>query len=148
MLERMRSLLETRCGQAGMTLSMELADADKNTHIHTDQSAVEQIIFNLIDNACKYAACAEDCRIHLTTARQGRHISFRVCDHGEGLQRHEAKKLFKPFRKSAQAAAQSAPGVGLGLALCRQLARQLGGDLTYEDRAEAGACFVLRLPCR
>jgi signal transduction histidine kinase len=56
-----------------------------------------------------------------------------------------ANKLFQPFRKSAQAAANSAPGVGLGLALSRRLARGMGGDLRHEG-CEGGSCFVLTLP--
>ncbi|MFZ4596381.1 MAG: ATP-binding protein [Verrucomicrobiaceae bacterium] len=50
-----------------------------------------------------------------------------------------------PFEKSATEAAHSAPGVGLGLALCRRLARELGGDLVLESNA-GGACFRLTLP--
>jgi signal transduction histidine kinase len=55
------------------------------------------------------------------------------------------RKLFKPFSKSVHEAANSAPGVGLGLALCRRLARHLGGRLTLAESNE-GAVFELRLP--
>jgi signal transduction histidine kinase len=54
--------------------------------------------------------------------------------------------LFKPFRKSAHEAARTAPGVGLGLALCRRLSRSMGGDLRLARSTEGGACFELRLP--
>jgi K+-sensing histidine kinase KdpD len=56
--------------------------------------------------------------------------------------------LFKPFNKSAHEAALTAPGVGLGLALCRRLSRTMGGDLQFDSRTKTGACFVLSLPLR
>jgi signal transduction histidine kinase len=58
----------------------------------------------------------------------------------------EARRLFRPFHKSARDAAQSAPGVGLGLALSRRLARAIGGDLRLESTPGEGATFALRLP--
>jgi C4-dicarboxylate-specific signal transduction histidine kinase len=71
---------------------------------------------------------------------------LRVRDHGEGLSAEAARHLFQPFRKSAQRAAQTAPGVGLGLALCRRLSRSLGGDLRWDTSVRDGAGFVLALP--
>ena len=55
-----------------------------------------------------------------------------------------AAQLFRPFSKSAHQAAVTAPGVGLGLALSRRLARQLGGDLLLAE-SPCGAAFELRL---
>jgi hypothetical protein len=55
-------------------------------------------------------------------------------------------RLFEPFHRSAEKAAGSAPGVGLGLALCRKLSRSLGGDLRQDRSVPHGAAFVLRLP--
>jgi signal transduction histidine kinase len=56
------------------------------------------------------------------------------------------RRLFQPFSKSAHEAAHTAPGIGLGLALCRRLSRSMGGDLRLIGRGEHGACFELRLP--
>jgi len=56
------------------------------------------------------------------------------------------RRLFRPFSKSAHDAAHSAPGVGLGLALSRRLARALGGDLRLQTNGPEGACFALMLP--
>ena len=71
---------------------------------------------------------------------------LRVRDHGQGISAESAKRLFKPFSKSAQEAAHSAPGIGLGLALCRRLSRSIGGDLRLVTNVTRGACFELRLP--
>lgn len=144
-LERNRATLERRATEAGMTLVVEDGAAVEGVRVQSDLMAVGQILFNLVDNACKYAAQADDKRIHLNVAQDARHLILRVCDHGPGLKPSESRIVFKPFRKSARQAARTAPGVGLGLALCKRLARQLGGDITYEAHPDYGACFTLLL---
>jgi signal transduction histidine kinase len=136
--------LAERAGQAGFEFVVEGAGADAT--VRADPSAVEQILFNLVDNACKYAAGAADKRIHLVAVAAGGRAALEVCDHGPGLSARDARRLFRPFSKSARDAANSAPGVGLGLALSRRLAREMGGDLTLIPRPDDGACFALFLP--
>jgi K+-sensing histidine kinase KdpD len=122
-------------------------EAALGTVVHVDASAVEQILFNLVDNACKYAApTASEKIIHLEALPDGKFAMLRVRDHGQGISAEGAKRLFQPFSKSAHEAALTAPGVGLGLALCRRLSRSMGGDLRLETLAKGGACFVLTLP--
>jgi signal transduction histidine kinase len=145
LLEGGGSRLHDRAEQAGMQL---LIDADENTLAATafaDPSAVEQILFNLVDNACKYAASADERTLHLEAQADASHVRLRVRDHGRGVAARERRRLFRSFRKSADDAARSAPGVGLGLALSRRLARQMGGELSYETNGQPGASFVLTL---
>src|SRR5436190_23739141 len=127
-----------------------MVDADEpalRTLVHVDAAAVEQIVFNLVDNACKYAApSSPEKLIHLEALPDGKFAMLRVRDHGQGISAESAKRLFKPFSKSAQEAAHSAPGIGLGLALCRRLSRSLGGDLRLNRTVTSGACFELILP--
>ena len=145
-IERARSALAARARDAGMQLIIEYEAPHADVELRTDPSAVGQILLNLVDNACKYAGRAEDKRIHLSARKENDSVAFRVRDHGPGLKRGDIRTVFKPFRKSARDAAQSAPGVGLGLALCGRLAHQLGGALSYESLPDGGACFTLRLP--
>jgi len=144
LLDRVAGRLTTRAERAGMTLCVETADG---VAVRTDAAAIGQVLFNLVDNACKYAAAEPDRRIHIEADADGPMVAIRVRDHGPGIARREARRLFRPFRKSAGDAARSAPGVGLGLALSRQLARRLGGDLRLDETVTDGACFVLTLPC-
>jgi len=141
-----RERLADRASQAGMRLEVTLSDEAAALPVRADPGAVEQILYNLVDNACKYAAAAKEPVIHIAAARDGRSACLRIRDHGPGIPHAESGKLFRPFSKSAKEAAQSAPGVGLGLALSRRLARQMGGDLTLDEAAKDGACFELRLP--
>ena len=135
-----------RATQAGFEWRLQADDATCRLAVTTDPAAVEQVLFNLVDNACKYARGATPAVIELAAAPRGRSLAIAVRDHGPGVAAHEAARLFEPFRKSARDAAEGAAGVGLGLALSRRLARQMGGDLACEPPADGGGRFVLTLP--
>jgi signal transduction histidine kinase len=145
LLEVASERLAGRAAQAQLRLSVELPDEVLNREVRADPAAVEQILFNLVDNACKYAASATDRTLHLSAGADDGRVSIRLRDHGDGIDAPDQRRLFQPFHKSARDAANSAPGVGLGLALSQRLARDMGGDLRYEGNA-GGACFVLTLP--
>lgn len=147
LLDRILPRLQQRADDCGMEVRVHATEADRKTQLHIDAAAVEQILFNLVDNACKYAAPrAAEPVIHLEADTEGKFAMLRVRDHGGGISRHERRRIFHPFHKSADQAAHSAPGVGLGLALCRRLATALGGAITLDATHKDGACFVLKLP--
>ena len=145
-VSRVGPRLTDRAAQAGMTLEIAADEASRAVQVTTDPAAVEQILMNLVDNACKYAVTATDRRILLRVEAAGRDVTWRVQDYGPGISLSDRRRLFRPFSKSAQQAANSAPGVGLGLALCRRLAQELRGRLECVDTGESGAAFVLTLP--
>lgn len=144
LLDRVRPSLTSRAEQGGMTLVV--AEKPPPVYVRTDASVVEQILANLVDNATKYAKGAADRRIHLDVETSGSRLTLVVSDHGPGLPDRALRRLFRPFSKSAHDAAQSAPGIGLGLALSRRLARALGGDLRLRNNGSGGATFALLLP--
>jgi signal transduction histidine kinase len=144
LLDRVQTALAARAERGGMALV--IGGDVPNALVRTDVSMVEQILANLVDNAAKYAQGAADLRIHVEARLAGTRLALSVRDHGPGLPDRALRRLFRPFSKSAHEAAQSAPGVGLGLALSRRLARALGGDLKLEHNGPDGARFVLTLP--
>jgi signal transduction histidine kinase len=147
LIDRVKARFIQRAEQAGMKFVLDSEEQALKTVVHVDVSAVEQILFNLVDNACKYAAPdASEKTIHLEALPDGKFAMLRVRDHGRGISEAGARRLFRPFSKSAHEAAHSAPGVGLGLALCRRLSRSMGGDLRLDRLTKDGACFVLMLP--
>jgi signal transduction histidine kinase len=144
LLLRTQPVLERRAADASMTLSVAAGDAAASV-VDVDPAVVGQVLFNLVDNACKYARDAAQRTIELTaTARDG-HVDLRVRDHGPGLAPDRARAAFTPFERAGRPAGDTVPGIGLGLALSRALARDLGGDLDVE-RSDGGASFVLTLP--
>ena len=77
--------------------------------------------------------------------RPGRRLGITLRDHGPGLAPDLRRRLVAPFARSAEQAAGNAPGVGLGLALCRRLARAQSGDLRLEEPTDGGVLAVLEL---
>ena len=142
LLEPMRERLEARLSTAGMTLEM---DSSCTLRVRVDSAAVEHILFNLIDNAAKYASSGMPPVVVIKVREAGGNLKLTVSDHGPGIPASERRRIFRAFHKSAREAAESRPGVGLGLALSRRLAKSLGGGLECVDSGQ-GACFVLRLP--
>jgi len=147
LLDRSRDRLAALTDRAGMQLVVEADDGLAAASVRCNASAVEQVLLNLVDNACKYAGRAEDRRVHLRASRRDGAVVLAVRDHGPGIDPEGRRRLFRAFRKSAHEAAASAPGIGLGLALSRRLARSMGGDLRCEVPPDGGASFALRLPC-
>lgn len=153
LLDRLRPLLERRASDGGFVLRVagrdgeEVPAALRAAALTTDVDAVGQIVFNLVDNACKYAVGAQPAVIDLGVARHDQELEIVVRDHGQGIDPAQARVIFEPFERGARNG-DARPGVGLGLALARGLARDLGGELSLQATTPAapGACLVLRLP--
>jgi signal transduction histidine kinase len=103
---------------------------------------VDQIVDNLITNARKYSPA--DTPIDILLESDSDHVRVRVLDRGAGLDATEAERIFAPFYRSARVSG-FAEGSGIGLAVCRRLARALGGLITAQPRPGGGSEFVLTL---
>jgi signal transduction histidine kinase len=111
--------------------------------VAVDSSMVEQILVNLVDNACKHAKNDQSPRILLSAHACGRELHVAVRDFGPGIRR--PPKRWSPFFKSVEHAADTVHGIGLGLAISQRFAKALGGRLII-DNAEPGARVTLALP--
>ncbi len=134
-----------RLKQAGFSTSVTIDPRCKLLSLRTDLLSVEQILTNLADNAIKYAG-GEGASVGINVLQTHRAIAIRFSDRGEGMAEEAKKKLFRPFSRSAKATKGGKPGVGLGLALSRDLARSIGGELMLERSDAKGTTFVLTLP--
>ncbi len=147
MLDRLVPTLQRRLAEADLQLVVDATDEARAVVTTTDEDAVGQILFNLVDNAAKYARGAGDGRVELTARTSGGRVQLALRDHGQGVQRDMHDRIFAPFDRGAVAAGSNdVPGVGLGLALARGLAHDLDGDLRLDATVADGACFVLELP--
>jgi signal transduction histidine kinase len=127
----------------GALLAVELPGAPVD--VPFDPDAVTQILQNLLDNAERYARDADDRTITLRIS-PGNAGSARisVSDRGPGVARAMAGRLFVPFSRGNQL--DGPAGLGLGLSLCRALARAHGGDMFHEETPGGGATFTVSLP--
>lgn len=140
LLEGARPELERRVRECGGEL--EVTVEDDAAAAETDPEAVRQILFNLVDNACKYGAPP----VRLRAGAADGHVELHVEDAGDGVPPERARAVFRPFDRGGRDEADDTAGVGLGLALARGLARDLGGELELEPGRGPGARFRLRLP--
>ena len=143
LLERAVPHLTQRAAQAGLALAVEVPPEVGGRRALVHAAGVEQILANLVDNACKYAASAAEPTLRLGAEERKRRFVLTLSDHGPGIAARERRRIFRAFHRSG-AAGDRAPGVGLGLALSRRLARRMGGDLRLA-RSDGGACFELLL---
>ena len=133
----------TRLQNAGFTVSMNLDPRAALLLLRTDLLSVEQIMLNLADNAVKYVE-RDAPAVNIQTLQTHRTLIIRFSDNGIGMPPAQQKKLFRPFARSSERAEK--PGVGLGLALSRDLARSIGGNLILERSDANGTTFALSLP--
>src|SRR6266516_1678991 len=113
-----------------------------------DSMRLQQILLNLLSNACKFTKEGE-VRLRARRVANGRDwIELAVADSGIGLTAEQQAKLFQEFTQADSLTARRYGGTGLGLALSRKLARMMGGDVTVTSEPGKGSVFTLRLPAR
>lgn len=119
--------------------------AEPLPNVHGDPLLLERVLSNLLANARR--ACP-DGRIEVDVQREGQDFVLSVQDEGHGVPPERREEIFEPFTRLDSARSRDAGGVGLGLYLCRQVAKAHGGTLRCIDRpdGERGARFELRAP--
>ena len=147
LLESFVERFSSRLDSAGLSLDFKPGPP---VSVKLDASALEHILFNIIDNAAKYASSSVPAVVSMETKIRNGDVAISISDHGPGITGAECRRVFRPFHKSAKKAAETKPGVGLGLALSKRLARSIGGSLDCHARADgtSGAVFTLKLPRR
>ncbi len=125
-----------------LALTFALAD-DLPAQLTTDPQRLRQIINNLLNNAIKFT---QNGGVELKVRRVGDGLAFDVHDSGPGIPPEAQDAIFEKFRQLDQFITRDHGGTGLGLALARELAHLLGGELSVESRAGEGSIFTLTLP--
>jgi signal transduction histidine kinase len=109
--------------------------------VEANLAAIRRVLGNLLDNALKYAGHA---RVELKVEND---VALAIVeDRGPGVPAGMEEAIFEPFRRGEPSRNRKTGGVGLGLAIARNLARGHGGDITLEPIAPQGARFVFCLP--
>ncbi len=107
-----------------------------------DDVLFEQVVFNLVENAHKYAP--QGSPIDVSAEIEGGALRFEVADRGPGIAAGEERRVFEKFFRGAAGAGRS--GVGLGLAVCRGIVEAHDGTIAAASRAEGGAILTVRVP--
>ncbi|HYE94658.1 MAG TPA: PAS domain-containing sensor histidine kinase [Rubricoccaceae bacterium] len=142
-LDRAVDVVEHLAVEARLTLAREGDDA--GAAVLADPERLQQVLLNLLTNALKFTPAGG--RVTLAAERAGGAVLLHVCDTGPGIPPEAAERIFDPFVQLEQSGgAALREGVGLGLAISRELARAMGGDLTVASVVGAGSTFTVRLP--
>jgi PAS domain S-box-containing protein len=112
--------------------------------VRADRDKVEQILVNLMTNAIKFTE--PNGQIAMECASSPERVTVRVTDTGRGIPEDKLSAIFEPFVQVARSARAPNEGVGLGLAISRDLSRAMGGDLVAESTVGRGSTFTLTLP--
>ncbi|PXA90973.1 hypothetical protein DMC47_26600 [Nostoc sp. 3335mG] len=115
--------------------------------IESDAARLRQVIFNLLSNAIKFT---ERGGVSLRVLAQGEggdaRLQIIVADTGIGIPAEKREEIFESFRQADSGTTRRFGGTGLGLTICRNLARALGGDIRVDDGDRAGSVFTVDLP--
>ena len=146
LLEEIVSMLEPLLAERGLTCEMD-PSPDRGLAVQADREKIHQVVVNLFTNAIKFTprggrvcVSAAPCQ-HTPTM-----ISVQVSDTGVGIPAAELERIFQPFVQLGKRPTKEQDGVGLGLAISRDLALGMGGDLTATSEVGIGSTFTLLLP--
>jgi signal transduction histidine kinase len=139
-LGRAFDAMEAHAAARGVAYERQIDDLEP---VVTDETRVQQIVGNLLDNALHWTPRGGTVRLEGSGLADGGFMAA-VTDTGPGIPDGQEERIFDPFQSLETPDGRR--GTGLGLAISRQLARALGGDVRVERREGAGSRFVLELP--
>ena len=136
------SLVQPQARAKGLTLRVPACDPELTAR--ADGERLQQVMLNLLSNAVKFTEPGGE--VVLDHAADGGRLLLRVRDTGIGVPTAELERIFEPFVQVDGRLTRTQDGAGLGLAISRDLARGMGGDLTVESEPGRGSTFTLVLP--
>jgi len=117
---------------------------DKTASVLADPEKLQQIVLNLLSNAVKFTDAGGT--ITLAAKPSGKCIDISVADTGAGISAEKLERVFDPFVQAERRLNQPVQGVGLGLAISRDLAHAMSGEITVQSEVGKGSTFTLSLP--
>lgn len=136
-LDGAQRILAARLARADVTLTRDLPAGD--LFVAADMVQLEQVLVNLVGNACDVLAGRSERRVSVTGCREGDRVRVRIADTGPGIADDDLERVFDPFFTTNDA------GLGLGLSISHTIAQRLGGSLSAANGPTGGAVFTLTL---
>ncbi len=142
LVEICRAVVEEQRLLSGRTISLEIPP--EIVKIRADANRLSQVITNLVSNALKYSP--DDKPISVRLSQDDDNITIAVEDEGSGIDREEQEHIFEPFYRASHARNSSKNGMGLGLAICKDIVERHGGSIWCDSHPGKGSSFFVRLP--
>jgi signal transduction histidine kinase len=135
------AMIEVEAAAKG--ISLEVRRGADRVRARVDRERTVQILTNLLTNAVKFTDAGS---ITVDWQADDRAVRVDVRDTGRGIPADRLDAVFEPFVQAGRSAEERQQGVGLGLAISRELARAMGGDVTVESEVAQGSTFRLAVP--
>jgi PAS domain S-box-containing protein len=129
---------------AGKSIELRRGERSEDVRASADRARLEQILVNLLSNAVKFTD--EGGRIVVSCGTINDRATITVEDTGIGIPAEKLEEIFEPFVQLGRSLTTGHEGLGVGLAISRDLARGMGGDLTVRSTVGAGSVFTVELP--
>jgi signal transduction histidine kinase len=140
-IAELEPMVAPQVGAKGLRLSY--AGCDPALTVRADREKLQQIVLNLVTNAIKFTP--EGGLVSVECEPTGETLRIHIRDTGVGIPRERLRSIFDPFVQGDRALHRPNDGVGLGLAISRDLARGMGGDLEVQSTPGFGSTFTLTL---
>ena len=147
-VSRVEALLQDRAAQLGLDLDCEVDPRLDQAVLRGDARRLEQVLLNLAGNALKVTReGGVRLGLSLVAAEEGKaaRLQFEVADSGPGIPEDALERIFEPFEQAADTAETSPHGSGLGLSICRDLVRLMGGEIRVSSQLGVGSVFSFSL---
>ncbi len=118
---------------------------DRLPPVRADRIRLEQVVYNLLDNAVKYSPGSE---VRLSARRRGQDLVICVHDRGPAIPPEDRARLFRPFERIRSDRTGGIKGIGLGLVVCRSLVEAHGGRIWLEPGTGEGNTFCFTIPIK
>lgn len=142
MIKNVAASFEGRCTQK--KISIELVFARKHLKVVADKRKIQQVLYNLLDNAIKFSD--QDSIITIETTERGDKIYTSVKDYGIGIPRNALNKIWERFYKSDLSRGKDKKGTGLGLAIVKEAIQAHGENINVVSTEGVGTEFIFSLP--
>ena len=142
LLNNLSRVFQLRASAKNLQLTFDLAD-NLPQYIETDSVKLNQVLTNLIENSIKFTQYGEvTLKAYLVTDK-GSAIAFVIKDTGHGICDHELDSIFVPFMQTSD---RDSKGTGLGLPICQQFVRLLGGEIKVSSVLGESSTFEFQIP--
>jgi signal transduction histidine kinase len=131
-------------GDAEQRWRIDLRISSDLPAVRFDAGAMEQVVFNLLDNAVKYSRDNRLIEVSIGEETSRRHIRVAVKDYGLGIDQKDLKRIFKAYQRGGSS--KNAAGLGLGLALCHDVVKAHRGTIEVDSQPGCGSTFTVVLP--
>ena len=137
-------VVEAARAHAPSGIVIELGPGNRLPQVAADPDMLRQVLANLVENAVKYSPAGG--RVHVSLERREGRVLFAVRDQGLGIPPREQDRIFEKFYRLDPNLTRGVGGTGLGLYICRELVRRLGGRIWVASREGEGSTFFFDLP--